>query len=311
LGKKFARFLALFPTRRIEMPGHPFHPRILILESRTMKRLVLSVAVWLGFVAVGLGQASVSQHLTMGNPSGAKPEATDKENFLMVKRQFVLSYNDKLGTANWVSWRLSKSDLGDEDRANTFRADTALPDGFFRANKKSYVGSGFDRGHLCPSGDRTKSFEDNTETFLMTNMMPQAPNNNQKTWMFLEKYSRSLAMKGNELYIVAGPNGAGGRGKNGFRKKIADGKVTVPNMTWKVILVLRNQSGDDVARVNEHTRTIAVAMPHVQSIDKDWTEYRVSVDEVEELTGLEFFSALPPAIQDEIESVVDDEEVDE
>src|SRR5690349_9344962 len=119
-------------------------------------------------------QASVSEHLTMGNPSSAKADPADSENFLMVKPQYVLSYNKKKATPNWVSWHLSKEWLGNEDRSNNFRADDSLPNGWFRVTQKSFARSGFDRGHVCPSGDRTASHDDNSATFLMTNMMPQA-----------------------------------------------------------------------------------------------------------------------------------------
>jgi endonuclease G, mitochondrial len=279
-------------------------------------RFLRRVTFLFGLVATPaavFAQASVSEHLTMGNPSKAKADSADSENFLMVKSQYVLSYNKKTATPNWVSWHLSKEWLGKIDRSNDFRPDDTLPSGWFQVNQKSFSGSGFDRGHMCPSGDRTNDRDDNSATFLMSNMVPQSPRNNRQTWMHLESYSRDLVKnEGDELYIIAGPHGIGGRGKNGFKAKVVDKKtkvpITVPNATWKVILVLPEKSGNDVARVNADTRVIAVVMPNSEAIETDWTEYRVSVRDVEELTGFDFFSEVSKAIQDSIETDVDDVE---
>ncbi len=259
-------------------------------------------------------QAAESVHLTMGNPSEATKDEGQPENFLMVKPQYALSYNRKTATPNWVSWHLTKEDLGDEDRADDFRADDALPGDWFRVTHKSFVGSGFDRGHMCPSGDRTKNEPNNSATFLMTNMVPQAPRNNRRPWRDLEMYCRELVLKGNrELYIICGPEGKGGTGKKGLRKTLTDAetdeKINVPQFTWKVIMVLR-RGNNDLSRVNAETRLIAVIMPNAQTIDLDWTEQRVSVDEVEELTEFDFFSKVPVAIQKAIEKDVDDVEIE-
>lgn len=276
-----------------------------------------TLTTWIAvFVLAGVvhAQASVSKHLTMGNPSNADDDPRHSDNFLMKKPQYVLAYNKSNATANWVSWHLSNKWLGDEDRSDDFRADQELPAGWFRVTQRSYVKSGFDRGHICPSGDRTADPDDNSATFLMTNMMPQAPRNNQQTWKHLEDYSRSLVKSKKELFIIAGPAGAGGIGKKGQRNQLIDNPtreaITVPHSTWKVIMVLPEKRGDPIARVTTHTRLIAVVIPNEQQIETDWTEYRVSVDEVEELTGFNFFSELPNDIEDEIESITDDVEVD-
>jgi hypothetical protein len=140
----------------------------------------------------------------------------------------------------------------------------------------------------------------------MTNMMPQSGGNNQGPWEKLETVSRSLASQGNELYIIAGSVGAGGIGASGsVVTSIDNGRITVPAQTWKVILVLPN-GDNDVARVNNNTRTIAVIMPNVESIRPDqWQKYVVSVDQVEGLTGYDFFSNVPTDIQAVIEARVD------
>jgi endonuclease G len=231
---------------------------------------------------------TTSVHLTLGNPSNAS--TTDPNNYLMIKPQYAISYNRDKGIPNWVSWQLNQSWLGTVDRRNDFRPDTTLPADWYQVRPSDYTGSGYDRGHMTPSGDRTRTPEDNSATFLMTNMIPQAPKNNQEVWRELEEYSRELVSLGKELYIIAG-----GVGEKGTLK----GKVTVPLQTWKVIAVL-DRPGEGVTA---NTRAIAVMMPNSNEVaNTNWTDYLVLVDEVEKVTGYDFFSNVPKSIQDAIES---------
>jgi endonuclease G, mitochondrial len=242
------------------------------------------------------GGGSSSVHLTMGNPSGAVTSISAPTNYLMEKAQYAMSYHRDNGTPNWTSWHLASSWLGSTPRQDDFRADTTLPSGWYQVGASSYSGSGYDRGHMCPSGDRTATVADNSATFLMTNMIPQAPDNNQQTWANLETYCRTLAGQGNELYIISG-----GQGVSGF---INNGHVAVPTNTWKVIMVLPSGS-NDVSRVTTSTRLIAVVMPNQNGISTNWRDFRVSVDYVESITGYNFFSNVPTSIQNLIESTVD------
>lgn len=241
---------------------------------------------------------SSNVNLTMGNPSGATTSIGQPTNYLMEKPQYVLSYNRDNGRPNWVSWHLDPSWLGSTPRQDSFRADTTLPAGWYQVQGTDYSGSGYDRGHMCPSGDRTKTVADNDATFLMTNMIPQAPTNNQQVWANLETYCRTLANSGNELYIISG-----GYGNSGF---IANGHVAIPTTTWKVIMVLPSGT-NDVSRVTTSTRLIAVSIPNNNSVVSDWRQYRVSVDSVESLTGYNFFSNVSTSIQSVIESTVDNQ----
>ena len=247
----------------------------------------------------------------MGNPSNAVTNVNQPTNYLMEKPQYVLSYYRDRGEANWVSWHLDNSWLGNTPRQDDYRPDTSLPGGWYQVDANDYSGSGFDRGHECPSGDRTASVADNSATFLMTNFIPQAPFNNQGPWENLESYCRSLVTNsGKELYIIAGGSGQGGSGSNGgTTNTVAAGHVVVPSETWKVIMVLDAASGNDVARVTTSTRLIAVRMPNAQSIgiNSDWRDFRVSVDNVEALTGFDFFSNVSPSIQAVIEATVDNQ----
>jgi DNA/RNA endonuclease G (NUC1) len=261
-------------------------------------------------VAIGAAPAYPADvHLTFGNPSGAATDLSTPNNYLMIKPEYSLSYNKDRGTANWVSWHLADEWIGSLDRVDTFRADPAVPADWYRVTHLDYTGSGFDRGHMVPNADRDPetSTPINQATFLMSNMIPQAPDNNQGPWANLENYLRTL-LPANEIYIVAGGAGTGGTGSNGSKTTIANGKVTVPARTWKVALVIPKQNGDDVSRVNASARTIAVNMPNIQGIrttnPNDWQNYLVSIDQVEALTGYDFFSNLPDAVENSIEAGV-------
>ncbi len=239
-------------------------------------------------------------NLRMGNPSKATTDISNVDNYLMLKPQYVLSYSKSRNIANWASWTLNRDWMGDAKRQNNFRSDPALPKGWYKVTTKDYTGSGFDRGHLVNSEDRGQSVETNSSTFLMTNIVSQAPDNNQGVWVRLEEYSRDLAREGKELYIVAGGHGTGGEGKNG-EASMLKGKIAVPSTMWKVILVL-----DDPAKgltgVNASTRTIAVVMPNKQGRDGKWQDFCSTVADVQKLTGYDFFSNVPPDIQKQIES---------
>ncbi|HEY9282853.1 MAG TPA: DNA/RNA non-specific endonuclease [Pyrinomonadaceae bacterium] len=241
---------------------------------------------------------ATSVHLTMGNPSNAVPDPAAFDNYLMIKPQYALAYHRDRGTPVWTSWHLASSWLGSTPRQDDFRADTTLPAGWYRVLGTDYSGSGYDRGHMTPSADRTLSVADNSSTFLMTNMIPQLPANNQGPWASLETYCRTLTTSGNELYVVSGGYGTQGT--------IAAGHVVVPSYTWKVIIVLP-QGTDDAARVTNQTRTIAVVMPNSGTINSDWRTYRVNIDQVEAMTGFDFFSNVPDSIETLIEGLVDNQ----
>jgi endonuclease G len=147
---------------------------------------------------------------------------------------------------------------------------------------------------MTPSGDRTRSIPDNSATFLMTNIIPQLGANNQGPWNDFEIYLRSLAQSGNEIYIVSGVQGNIGT--------IAQGRIVVPAVTWKVALVLPN-GNNDLQRIGKQTRTIAIVVPNQPPVNQGspWRTFRKTVDQVEAITGLNFFSAVPKNTQELIE----------
>lgn len=248
--------------------------------------------------------ATRDNNMALGNPSGAVASTSYPTNYLMTKTQYTMSYNNSKKTCNWVSWHLSTAWLGSAARQDDFRNDTSLPTGWVQVGGTDYSGSGFDRGHMCPSADRTGSVTDNSATFLMTNMIPQAPVNNQQTWANLENYCRTLVNAGNELYIISGPYGQGGTGSAGTKTTISTKSIVVPAYTWKVIVVLPNGSSD-VTRITSSTRVIAIWVPNTQSVSSSWGSYRKTVDYIESQTGYNFLSNVSTTIQSAIESKVD------
>lgn len=258
-------------------------------------------------------RADDNSPLMLGNPTGATSDAANKDNYLLVKSGYVLSYNADLLTANWVAWHLDKTDLGDAVRSNDFRVDDTLGDEFFQVKSSDYQFNtyGFDRGHLCPSADRTANAEKNSETFLMTNMVPQSPDNNRIVWKALESYERDAAAAGNELYIFAGVQGKGGESAKGEFSEITikDGlSIAVPAYTWKIMLIINDGDGD-LERINKDTTVIAVMVPNRQGLKKTgvktndlWKEHTASIDAIEDATTWDFFDVLEDDIEDALEA---------
>jgi endonuclease G len=238
-----------------------------------------------------------------GNPSNATSLTPD--NYLLDQSYYVESYSTSRSIPNWVSWHLDATTItGTSKRLDNFAAFTGLPAGAFAVQSTSYQNSGFDRGHNVPSGDRTSSTNANSATFLMTNMIPQAPQNNQGPWQELESYLRTKVLEGNEVYVIMGSYGQGGVGKNGSAAAIAGGKIAVPSNVWKVAVII--PKGDtDLSRVTSTTRVVAVNTLNINTVDKDWKKYRVSVRDIEKATGYNLLSNLPQSVQDAIETKVD------
>lgn len=249
---------------------------------------------------------AAEDNMAMGNPSGAVTNSAYPNNYLMVKTQFTLAYNNSRGTPAWVAWHISPEWDGNAARCDCFATDNALPAGFYKATTSNYTNTGFDRGHQCPSADRDLTSADNASTFLMTNIMPQSPNLNQITWAALENYCRTLMGAGNEMYVYSGGYGTGGTGSlGGITTTIAGGAITVPSNYWKVIVVLP-QGSNDVARVSTTTRVIAVNMPNNQTVNaQTWGYYRVSVASLQNTLGYNFLSNVSTSIQNVIEANAD------
>ncbi len=234
-------------------------------------------------------------HLALGNPSGATENTSNPDNYLLENDFYAVSYNRRKGIPNWVAWRLTKSDFGETARQNDFRPDERLPSNWEKITPVDYSGSGFDRGHLCPSADRSNSIKANSETFLMTNMTPQTHDLNAGPWEKLESYSRSMARRNVMLYIIAGQYGDKGKIKN---------KITVPTNFWKIIVVLPNNA--DVSSIDQNTRVIAVDMPNSEGVqNENWRKFRTTVRQIEQRTNYNFFSNLPENARNSLKTKVD------
>jgi endonuclease G, mitochondrial len=218
--------------------------------------------------------AAILPHLPFGNPSDA---GSDPNNRLVLRQQFAASWNASTRTANWVAWRLTASDIGDTERSQFYHdpeIDTPAP--------SDYTRSGYDRGHLCPSKDRSDTPENNRGVFTMLNIFPQAPDNNRGPWEKFERAERALAQSGREVYIVAG----------GVDSQTSFNGITVPQATWKVVVALGR--GKAFPEGQEEAQVFAVLMPNRNGIKDDrWQQYQTTVAEIEQKTGYHFFKLSP------------------
>jgi DNA/RNA endonuclease G (NUC1) len=148
------------------------------------------------FVLVSLpaeATIDVTLQMQLGNPSGAAADTNNHSHYLIQPTVEAIDYSDQLGEAVWASWDLTAGDVGGSGRNSTYYPDTNLPPNFYHVTTTNYNGVGtnnFNRGHLCPSDDRTDSTNDNKLVFYMSNIFPQSALNNQGVWGNFEDYCR-------------------------------------------------------------------------------------------------------------------------
>jgi endonuclease G, mitochondrial len=236
-----------------------------------------------------------SVHLTMGVPSGGDA-AND---YLLVRSQYALSYSKERHVPSWVSWEINASWYGSAPRKKgKFLTDETLPPGYYRVEDRDYSGSGYDRGHMVRSEERTRSVEDNVATFFLTNVLPQTHELNAGPWLRLEDYCEALAKREDkEMFVTAG--GIFSQNPPTIGKGVA-----VPDACFKIVVVL--DRGQGLADVKADTRVIAVIMPNKAGIlDEAWGQYRTSVADVEQRTGYRFLTAVPAPVRAALEQKVD------
>ena len=200
---------------------------------------------------------------------------------------FTLSYSEENEQAEWVAYELKKSDL----TKNEFERPYFIEDKKVKtksADWRNYKNSGYDRGHLCPAGDRRVSFEAYNETFLTSNISPQDHDFNAGIWNRLEQKVRYWAEKYDGVYIITGGV------LKGNLKTIGDENVSVPNEFYKIVV---DASGGNY-------KAVAFLIPNKPS-SESFYEYTVSIDEVEAKTGIDFFPQLPDSIENKLEQMVD------
>jgi endonuclease G len=244
----------------------------------------------------------VTLQMQLGNPSGATADSSNHDHYLIQRTVEALDYSDNYGEPTWVSWDLTSGDVGSSGRSPNFFTDTSLPANFYHVTPTDYNGVGninYDRGHMCPSEDRTDNTTDNNMVFLMSNIIPQAANNNEGVWASFENYCRTLANQGNELLITCGPSGfsAGTR--------IPSGKAAIADYTWKIVVVVPLGSGTALSRITATNRVIAIKIPNNNSVSGAWQNYITSASQIQIDTGYTFFTALPDAVATALRNKVD------
>lgn len=213
------------------------------------------------------------------------PASTTHE---VVAHQFyTLSYNEKYEQAEWVAYELKKSELSHANLERPFFIDDPMVE-TGSASWKNYKHSGYDKGHLCPAADRRFSRAAFDETFYTSNISPQLNDFNAGIWNRLEQKTRYWASKYDGLYVVTG-----GVLTTGL-KTIGKENVAVPKYFYKILL--DNSRGE--------YNTIAFLVPH-QDSEKPLYQFVVSIDEIEKMTGIDFFPKLPDATENKLEKSKD------
>lgn len=264
-----------------------------------LRRIILAgVLAPLVSIAVFATQTT-SLQMQLGNASGATSDGTNHNHYLLQCAQYAFDFSDNLGEPNWVAWNLTASDVGSSGRSTSFYADTRLPASFYRVKSSDYTNSGYDRGHMCPSADRTDTSEHNVITFYMSNVLPQAPDNNQGPWAQFEAYCRTQAQAGYEVLITSGPSIFSG-------SYIPTGVAAIPGYTWKFALFVPGGSGTALSRITTSTRVIALKMPNTQGIRSvPWQNYITNILQLQNDTGYTFLTAVAPNIAEVLRAKVD------
>lgn len=228
------------------------------------------------------GSAEADDKLVMQTSPKGTPEQ------ILKRTGYVASYNKTTLLPNWVAWHLTAERTeGSAKRSGVdFAEDTEVPEP--RATDWDYHNSGYDRGHMCPAADNKWSKKAMEESFLFTNMCPQNGNLNRGDWNEMEMACRKWAKKYGDLYIVCGPILYKGK-----HKTIGKNKVVVPEAFFKVVL----RTGDDPQAIGFIYKNTSGNRP------KD--SYVNTVDEVERITGIDFFPSLPDDVEKKVEAECD------
>lgn len=224
-----------------------------------------------------------------GAETGGKLEIpaplTDRDEQILSRTGYTVSYNKTTMLPNWVAWRLTADRLeGTAKRPQrAFHADDDVPEP--RAVDADYYNSGYDRGHMCPAADNKWSETAMYESFLFTNMCPQNHNLNVGDWNEMEQACRRWAKRYGSVYIVCGPILYKGR-----HRTIGRNKVVVPEAFFKVVLCMEG-TPKAIGFIYKNTAG-----------NRPKGDYMNSVDEVERITGIDFFPSLPDDIENRVEA---------
>lgn len=204
---------------------------------------------------------------------------------ILQRKGYTVSYNSTTLQPNWVAWHLTAAHLkGSTKRADSeFHEDVDVPAP--RVNTYDYMRSGYDRGHMCPAGDNKWSQQAMDESFLFSNICPQAPSLNRGDWNEMEQACRKWAKQYGDVYIVCGPVFYKKR-----HKTIGKNRVAVPDAFFKVVLTMKGEP-----------KAIGFIYKNADG-NRPKGDYANSVDEVERITGIDFFPALPDDIEKKVEA---------
>lgn len=228
------------------------------------------------------GAAEADDKLVMQTSPKGTPEQ------ILKRTGYVASYNKTTLLPNWVAWHLTAERTeGSAKRSGVdFAEDTEVPEP--RATDWDYYNSGYDRGHMCPAADNKWSKKAMEESFLFTNMCPQNGNLNRGDWNEMEMACRKWAKKYGDLYIVCGPILYKGK-----HKTIGKNKVVVPEAFFKVVL-----------RTGDNPQAIGFIYKNTSG-NRSKDSYVNTVDEVERITGIDFFPSLPDNVEKNVEATAD------
>ncbi|MCO5250770.1 MAG: DNA/RNA non-specific endonuclease [Candidatus Kapabacteria bacterium] len=236
--------------------------------------------------------ATENVHILLGTPTNP-----NQQDYIIIRPQYVVGYNPEKGIPNWVSWNMNADWFGDVERySGSFIRDTSLPLGMYRVKHADYTNSGYDRGHMVRSEERTATVEDNKSTFIITNVAPQTPDLNRGVWLDFEYFLEDLCKIDNrELYVMAGSYCVVNN------TLLDEGLVVIPESYYKIAVML--DKGRGLSDVTTNTTVYAVLMPNIDGVRSDkWSKYQTTVDNIEFITGYDFLNLVPSEIQDVIES---------
>ncbi len=237
------------------------------------------------------GDQEVTEVLSFPVASGLEiPYLLDTENNTVVEHMgYTLSYNSLYRIPNWVAYELLESELyGDFTRGDKFTADPLIKGR--QAYERDYLGSGWDRGHMAPSGDMKWSSQAMQECFYLSNVCPQNHNLNKGLWNDLEKQVRRECRYYKRIWVVCGPVMEGN--KNGV---IGEDRVKVPDAFFKALL----------ARTKEG-RYVSIGFLFPNKAGKGpLSSYAMTVDDLEEKIGMDLFYSLDTGVQEAVESRMD------
>lgn len=266
-----------------------------------LSRFWLSFALVLALIQPASAIIDASLQMQLGNPSGATANTNNHAHYLLQRPVQALDYSDNLGQPVWAAWDLTAEDVGTAPRNTSYYQDTNLPPNFNRLTTSDYNGVGtilFNRGHLCPSEDRTDTTNDNRMVFFMSNIMPQSAANNAGPWEKFEIYCRNM-LTTNELLIQCGPSGFGAA-------KLPSGQAYIPSNSWKVVVCVPLGSGTALSRITPQARVIAISIPNwTNGLSTNWQSYVTTPKQIERDTGLTFFTALPAATAESFRNQLD------